>query len=251
MATESYAVEARDFVSFNRHATLCTISKGYKGYPFGSLVLYDVTSRGELIIYISLIAEHYKNLMVDPRASVCITDPFGTCDPQAHPRATILTRFTVVAPNERAEVQKSYEQRFPNSINYEIAHNFVFMRGAPERIRWIGGFGEIGWVEADEFAAVTPDLLAYEGMGIVEHMNYDHQDALKDLARAYASFDAAPYFVEMVGINEEGFTLSLKKGGDSQTLEIQFPKMVTGIDEVRRVIIELLRDARKKIAQQS
>lgn len=63
----------------------------------------------------------------------------------------------------------------------------MFMRGAPEHIRWIGGFGDMGWVNGDNYRKVSPDLLAYTGLDVVRHMNFDHTEALADYVRAFHS----------------------------------------------------------------
>lgn len=247
--SNNYTSETRDFVTMNRHGVLSTYSRGSKGYPFGSIVSYDITETAQIVIYISLIAEHYKNLVQDPRASLCIFDPFGVHDPQSHARATILTSFEVVPDSERQSVQALYESRFPSAVNYEIAHNFVFMRGTPERIRWIGGFGEIGWVEGSDFTAAKPDILAYSGMDVIKHMNEDHKEALGDFVKAFSSLDPDEYGIQMTGIHAGGFTINLAKQANSHTLEIQFPKMITSAEEVRGTIIALLKEAREKIGQ--
>ena len=139
---------------------LATTSVAAPGYPFGSITPYIIDGAGRITIYISLIAEHYRNLKADSRASILAADPFGGSDPQAHARATVLLTVQPVPDDERAAVSAAYEARFPQSINYEIAHNFVFMRGEPERVRWIGGFGEMSWIDRAAFQSARPDPLA-------------------------------------------------------------------------------------------
>lgn len=154
---ENQIRSAQHFIASNRFGVLSTLSQTHIGYPFGSIVPYDITKNGEIIIYISLIAEHYRNLKKDPKASLIVIDPNGLSDPQAHARATILAEFFPVEDSERIGVQQSYEARFPNSINHEITQNFLFFRGRPKKIRWIAGFGDISWIDGDKFVVGDSD----------------------------------------------------------------------------------------------
>lgn len=234
------ARKVRHHISLNRTAALSTISVSQAGFPFGSLAPYDVSDAGEIVIYVSLIAEHYKNLSSDSRASLFVMDPFGVRDPQSHARATVLARFEEVPNSERNTLQERYEARFPGSINYEIAHNFVFMKGKPEKVRWIGGFGEISWVSGTEFCAAEKDPISYIGHSILEHMNDDHHDALVTIAGEAGR----GYTPVMSDVCSSGFTISLFRGGDRKVLEIPFAHPVTDAEGARREVIAVLKRAR-------
>ena len=151
MTENTYIDQAKQLLALNRHAILSTISAKQAGFPFGSLVPFDISPEGNIIVYVSLMAEHYKNLQSNPKASLTVTDPFSLHDPQAYARATILTCFEETPSKDTEQIRKRYENRFPGSINYEIAHNFVFLLGRPLKIRWIGGFGSISWLDGEEF----------------------------------------------------------------------------------------------------
>lgn len=246
--TISQTIEVRNFICFNRDAVLSTISQSQQGFPFGSLVPYDISTDGSIIIYVSLIAEHYKNLTVDSRGSITVIEPFATQHRQASARATILANFNLVPESELPGVQRAYELRFPKSVNYEIQHNFVFLRGIPIKIRWIGGFGDIAWIKADDFFKASADPLAYIGLGIVEHMNDDHMDALRDLVKAFSAFDPGQYQIQMVDITSTDFCIALKGHGKLEKLKINFPQPIQNAEEARKEIIELLKRARKQLS---
>ncbi len=242
-----YAETAKNFLLFNRSGTLSTLTRAggeHAGFPFGSVTPYDISSSGEFVIYISLIAEHYKNLIADARASLTVTDTYGHADPQACARATVLMRFVPIAKSEEAPYKERYASRFPDSINFEIEHNFVFMRGKPERIRWIGGFGEIGWVQADDFLAAQADPLAYCGMDIVEHMNCDHHGALGELLSWKLKTAQFSSRIEMVAVHKDGFQISYSKDGKIKTQDFFFSKPAMSSDDSRREIVALLKEAR-------
>jgi putative heme iron utilization protein len=240
--------EIKSFVSAQRWGILSTHSHSHTGYPFGSVAPYDIDGDGTIYIYVSLIAEHYRNLKALPQASFIICDPFGGSDPQAHARATLLLDFEVVSENEKERVRKAYEARFPNSASYEIAHNFLFMRGRPHGVRWIGGFGDIQWVAPEKYISAIPDPLAYESWGAISHMNEDHRSALEDFVRAYSSWDPKNFSVAMTSLDSNGFTLRLERSGDSHELRIAFESEVRESEKVRQAMIKSLQTARAKLS---
>lgn len=244
-AKAKFAQDARNFIALCHHGMLSTLSASQAGYPFGSIAPYDVAANGDIIVYVSLIAEHYKNLKSDPRASLVAVNYFGYDDPQSYSRATLLCKFLEVPEKERSEVQESYESRFPNSIKHEIAHNFTYLRGVPEKIRWIAGFGEMGWVTLDNYRAARPDPIAYDGMGILRHMNEDHGAALVELARAHGKWDPAKYDVRLIDISSANFTLILRGHGEKHLLKIPFPIPLTDNESARDSFIQLIKAARE------
>ena len=145
--TETHEIQARALLNQQKFGVLSTISLVSPGYPFGSVTPYALDQAGNLIIYISFLAEHYKNLQADPRASLIVLDWAQISNPQASARLTVLTQFKQVPKEESATVKSIYEDRFPGSIKPEIAANFEFMRGIPEKMRWIAGFGSMSWIE--------------------------------------------------------------------------------------------------------
>jgi putative heme iron utilization protein len=236
-----FSQQAKDFFVAHNCGVLSTISNSQSGFPFGSLTPYDVNSQGEPIIYISLIAEHYKNLVSDRRASICVTDPLAYRNPQAGARVTVLVEFDALPENQVAAVQAAYQARFPDSINHEIAHNFRFMCGRLVKIRWIGGFGDIAWIDAKKFLEIAADPLSYHSLGIIEHMNDDHQDALVELARCKGVTDAKQLI--MSKINSAGMTIT-SLIDHKLAVEIAFDKKVSTPQEARAEIIRILKQVR-------
>ena len=246
--TADFALDSRRFIALHRVAVLSTHSQSMPGYPFGSLTPYDLDTKGNLYIYVSLIAEHYKNINADAKACLTIIDPFGRGDRQAFARASVLCNFEKVAAEDVAAVQASYEARFPNSINYEIAHNFLFLRGRVERVRWIGGFGDIGWVSAEKYLAAGHDPIAYDGLEAIEHMNLDHQAALADVVSSQTKYNAKKQQLQMVGIDQEAMTIAIYAGTERELLRVPFAQPLNSADEIRAAVIAVVDSARGKTA---
>lgn len=246
MSTRSpnYAAQARHLVALNRTGVLSTLAINPEGFPFGSITPYDIDQEGNITIYLSVIAEHYKNLQANPRASLTVIDLFGLQDPQAHGRATILLQFHPVSNAERAAVESSYCSRFEGAAGFELAHNFVFMRGAPERVRWIGGFGEVGWVQGDAFCTAGHAPITYLGLEILSHMNDDHRQALVELVAAREGKVPQSELVAMTDISSSSFTISVR-GPEPLVVRYEFDSPVTTTEEARKALIEVLKRARQ------
>ena len=107
---------------FQTNAVLSSFSHKVEGYPFGSLVLYDVTEANQPVFFVSTISEHYHNIEANPRVSLFITDPYGEHDPQRYGRVTITGDAEVIPDEERESFDASYRERFPKAASSELAH---------------------------------------------------------------------------------------------------------------------------------
>lgn len=235
-----YEKVARDFITLNRTGFLSTISVSEAGYPFGSITPYDIDSEGRLIILIADISEHYKNLMADNRGSMLISDQFGTHDPQLYARATVLGKFGTVPADELEEVSWSYKSRFPDAVERERQHGFNYWRCVPAKIRWIGGFGLIGWIDGVAYSDVVPDPLAYVGWDILQHMNIDHEKSLYTLLKTYGKIDIDAKRIEMTDLCENNFTLQFSDGVNWKRVTIDFPETAEDSIGARKLFISML-----------
>jgi len=241
-----YTKDARDFITMNKNAVLSTTSVDKPGYPFGSIVPYDIDSQARIIIQVADISQHYKNLTADNRGSIIVTDQFGSHDPQAYARATVLADFSTVPNDEFEEVGWSYKGRFPESLERERAHGFLYLRGVPTDIRWIGGFGEIGWISALNYSDAAADPLSYVALDIIDHMNADHEEAMKTLISAKSDIDLKGKKVVMTNIRSTDFTLQVMNGTSSERVTLDFPEPVSDATKARAALISMLGDAAQK-----
>jgi heme iron utilization protein len=131
---------------------LSTTSVAVPGYPFGSVVPYVTTADGVPVIYISDIAQHTKNLRADPRTCLTVVEP-DTDDSQANARISLLGDGAVLEGDARDAVSELYFARFPMSRRFANTHGFSFWGLQPKRIRFIGGFGKIHWIEPSDWSS--------------------------------------------------------------------------------------------------
>ncbi|MCB0323940.1 MAG: DUF2470 domain-containing protein [Bdellovibrionales bacterium] len=235
---------AKSFVAAHNHGALATLSQAVPGYPFGSVVPYDVEPGGAVVLLISRISQHYKNLVADAKASLMVLQRGGEEDPQAFGRLTLLADFREIAPSELESVSSAYYERHPKSPARALAHDFVFFRGHPVRIRWIGGFGDIRWIDATDYSSAPFDHVAYEAEPILRHMNEDHRDALAELARHHSAIDCTPEQCLMAELHRTGFSIRVRTPDGTQQVALSFAQPVQTATEVRNQLITMLKEAR-------
>lgn len=130
-----------------RHGVLCTLSRKMEGWPFGSVAPYALSAANEPILLISSLAEHTRNVMADARASLFVQDSGALENPQAGPRATLLGRAEPVAEDGMENARERFLARFPESASLFQMGDFRLFILRPEHVRYIGGFGEMYWLD--------------------------------------------------------------------------------------------------------
>jgi heme iron utilization protein len=229
------AREARLMLRAHRYGALCTLSKKFDGYPFGSITPYLADHDGSLLILISTLAEHTKNIRSDPRVSLITHDQR---DPhiQSQGRVTIIGNAEPEPNREQAGLR--YLRYFPEAHAYLAMHDFSFYRIRPVAIRYIGGFGRIHWVDMENFA-VQPCSLIKDESDVIAHMNLDHQAAMRNYCKLFHQFTALD--VKMLGIDVDGFDVR----ADGMVLRFDFPQPVTDAELARAALVDMARAAKQ------
>jgi putative heme iron utilization protein len=234
----SPSVEARTLLHAESAGVLSTLSVDVSGYPFGSVVPFCLDRQGRPVILISRIAQHYKNVVADPRASLIVLEHGGD-DVQVNGRLTCIADAIKVGAAEVEDIAERYYRYFPQSTDYHRIHDFEFFRLQPIRFRYIGGFGRIHWLEAAKLLLANP-FSAEEERGIVAHMNADHADAMRDYCRLLGVAVPGAVSPTLAGVDAEGFHLLL----GARIVRIVFSTAVSNTAEVRREFVALARRAR-------
>lgn len=200
---------------------------------------YAADDRGRPIFFISSMAMHTQNIQQDARASLLITPPEIAGDPLGAARVTLLGT-AAEAPAE--EVRDLYLSRYENAKYWQSYTDFAYYRLDVSGVYFIGGFGVMGWVSADEYTNAEPDPLMDSAPGIIQHMNADHADALVLIARRFAGEAAGE--AAMTAVDRLGMHLKLKSGDRVHGRRIAFLREVRNKDEARVVLVEMVRQAR-------
>ena len=242
-------VEAREFIKAEHDGMLCTLSQKLDGWPFGSIAPYALTAAGEPLILISDIAEHTRNLRADARGSFLI-QASNTKDQQASARATLMGYAMPLSEPFLEDAERRYLEVVPSAASYFATHDFSFFKIQVSQVRFIGGFGNIHWIEGSEMidraAYETLDPLALHVAGICNHMNEDHQDAMLAYAKAFANTEADA--AKMIHVDRAGFDMIAIKNNHHKAIRLNFTEPVTTPDEVRKTMVEMVRRARQALA---
>jgi heme iron utilization protein len=225
------ALTARRLLNHQSVGVLSTHSIDVEGYPFGSIAPYALNYDGEPTILISDIAQHTRNIKHNNKVSLTVFDPSAD-DPQSSSRLTWIGDAEPVDPSD-GETRDRYLRYFPSAESYFETHDFSFYRIALRRARFIGGFGQIFWIEPDAIFVKNP--FRETEKGIVEHMNRDHQQALFHYCKLFGKAGAES--ATMTGIDSEGFDML----ADRRKLRIDFDSAIHTTEEARSSLVRLAR----------
>jgi hypothetical protein len=127
---------------------LSTHSAFCAGYPFGSAAPFAPSPDGGVLFWFSELAEHTRNVRVDPRACLYVVDD-GAQEREGAAgvaRVALLGTVTPVDAGSQAEAESIYRARFPPLGAGPGLGGFSYWRLNIERVRWIAGFGRMGWL---------------------------------------------------------------------------------------------------------
>jgi len=184
-----------------------TLSKKFDGYPFVSITPYLVDHDGSLLILISSLAEHTKNIRHDPRI-------------QTQGRATVVGNPQMEQDRERVGLR--YLRYFPEAQAYFAMHDFSFYRILPVAIRCICGFGKIHLVNMENYAVAQAEAFAKQEAALLAKTNTRQQVVLQKLLREHHGADEAE--VQAIGLDCDG---SEVRSGE-QIWKLNFPEAASG-----------------------
>ena len=212
------------------------------GSPFTSLVTVATTPAGAPLMLLSDLAHHTRNLKRDPRASLLLVAPGGEDgDPLAGARLTLSGRVARdVAPAHR----RRFVTRHAEAAGYAGFADFALYRLDMARAHLVAGFGRIVALTPADVLAGPPALapVAAAEAGAVEHMNADHQDALRLYATVLLGLPDGDWLA--TGADVDG--LDLRAGALRGRLA--FPERLATAGDLRRVLVELAATARARSA---
>jgi heme iron utilization protein len=220
------AERGRTLIHLGRIGTLSTHSRKQPGFPFGSVMPYAPDEQGRPVFLISSMAMHTQNLKADARASLLVMQEGGE-DPLGAARITLVGEVLPVPEAEASAARDLYLSRQENARYWVDFNDFGFYRLQPADVYFIGGFGVMGWVTAEEYASSKPDPLAGSAAGILRHMNADHGEALLLLARAAGETGAEA--ATMTAVDRLGFHVRLRASDRVYGARIAFPREVRKI----------------------
>ena len=237
----SHAERVKTLLTTERVGTIATQSTKHPGWPFASVMPYALAADGSPLFLISGMAIHTQNLIADPRVSLLVMQSGGDADPLGSPRATLLGNAKKIeSPSD--ELRAAYLEQHPNARHWINYSDFAFFRLEITNVYFVGGFGVMGWVQAEDYVAAAPDPLASSAAGILEHMNADHADALVAMTRHFGGLPAEEAL--MVACDRLGFVVRARTAEGMKGARIAFTEPVTSSADARRVLVAMTREAK-------
>lgn len=229
------AATARALLRLARTGSLATLDPS--GCPLATLVHMATDQGGAPVMWLSGLSLHTRNLMAMPRCSLLIASPAGKGDPLSHPRLTLSgTARQIADPVLKAR----WFARHPKARLTEALADFSLWRLAVEGVHLNGGFGRAGALEPADIG--TPldgvETLAAVEADAVAHMNRDHAEAAALIATRLGTGPAGAW--KLVGLDPAGLDFALH----GQPLRVDFPRPITGPDDLRAILKEMADAAR-------
>ncbi|MGV0634586.1 DUF2470 domain-containing protein [Mycolicibacillus trivialis] len=228
-ARPSAAEEARTVAAATNTGTLATLTR--EGDPWASMVTYGLLG-GDPVLCVSTMAEHGRNLLHDPRASIAAVAPSTGGDPLASSRVTLAGVAEKPAGDEATAAREAHLAAVPAAKYYIDYSDFSLWVLRVQRVRWVGGYGRMDSASGADYAAAQPDPVSPHAARAVAHLNDDHADSLLAMAQRLGGF---PDCTEAVCTGADRYGLDLKVStprGVAYT-RVGYAEPIDGIDELR------------------
>lgn len=205
---------------------LSTFSVDASGYPFGSVTPFVLDHNNSPLIYVSNIAQHTKNICNNPKC--CLTVFENTKDSQNNFRVTILGD---AKKSEDPYHEQLYFKLFPEAAKYSKAHDFSIYYIDPIRVRYIGGFGKIYWIEKQQWNIDQAKWREQE-KDIISHLNNDHHDTIEMMLKSFAEQDSS---AEVLNLDPRGCHIK----GNKNIYYFKFEKLCLTKQQLRESFISI------------
>lgn len=150
----SLAERARSLMNVGGNSSLATLSKKHPGYPFASVMPFAIDENGCPLFLISQMAMHTKNLQTHPKATLLVAEP--TSSPLGSARISVIGDVAKLDNDARQAALPAYLSRHPEARQWASFGDFGLFRLSPIDIYFVGGFGVMGWITAEDYASAKP-----------------------------------------------------------------------------------------------
>ncbi|HEY4192804.1 MAG TPA: DUF2470 domain-containing protein [Mesorhizobium sp.] len=231
---------ARSLLRRSRQGALATLMAG-SGDPYCSLVNVASHADGSPILLISRLALHTRNILGDARVSLML-DERAAGDPLEGARIMLAGRAEQAGADQVAVLRRRYLNAHPSAEAFVEFKDFSFFRIHPTAAHLVAGFGRIVDLPPERFLTDISDATALleAEPGAIEHMNEDHCDAMNLYATKLLGAEAADW--RCIGCDPEGMDMQ----AGAATLRLEFPERVTNGNELRKMLVRLVGEARAK-----
>jgi hypothetical protein len=131
-----------DLLHSVQEAALATHSTTLDGFPFASAVPFVTDEHHRPVILISALAEHSRNLAVNPRASLMIAKMLGEGEMA---RVSLMGEVSPIDADPLLVAR--YLRYHPHAERFLQLGDFRFHRFEPIKVLTVGGFAKASWLE--------------------------------------------------------------------------------------------------------
>ena len=228
---KKYEIEAVNLYRSANTAVLSTMSKKYEGYPFGSFITYVTDHNRSLLMYTSNIAQHTINLKNNSKSCVTLFKLDTEYDKQNSSRLTLIGDLESVSNDDMDICRERFENFLPESKKYSSMHDFNFYKLKVSKVRWIGGFGDIAWLNEKHWGDEKPKWVKNEKM-MIDHMNDDHSNVIQ--SALHAQHGIKDKDVKMFALSTDGYYVYSKK----EIFFITFNKPIYKALDYRKILVK-------------
>lgn len=124
-------------------------------------------------------------------------------------------------------------------------HDFNFYRIEIAHIRYIAGFGRMGWIDGTELThtqLLASSALATQEASIIEHMNTDHVHSLVAYCKHFHQIEAT--HAQMLGIDRDGFDVKVTDAQhNTQVLRFHVDQPIEDAQSARVALVAMSKAA--------
>ncbi len=169
-------------------ATLATHARDPAGFPYPTIVPYATDARHRPVVLISALAEHTRNLAADPRAGLLVAEEVEQAADGNEGGAVLeAQRMTLVGHavkiDDDPHLAARYLRYHADASRYLALGDFSFWALECVQLRFIGGFGRMGWLDASALDPLPPlsfdeEQAVWESYSVGQHGDHRGPDLL-------------------------------------------------------------------------
>jgi len=149
------ASRTQPLIELLRQQEVAALGTLRQGEPFVSMVPYALLPDGAVVIHVSRLATHTRDMEEHPGVSLLVMAPRSPEVPaQALARATLQGEARPCPPEaaEHAAARAAYLARFPDSETMFGFSDFSLFLVRPRAVRFVGGFAQAWSITGESYA---------------------------------------------------------------------------------------------------
>jgi putative heme iron utilization protein len=220
------ALQARRLLRAARSAALGTL--GGDGLPAVTLVTPATEPDLAVLMLLSSLSEHRRNLERDGLCGLMVTGAATTPNPQTAPRLSLGGRASRVPAEEEPYLRQRWLAAHPYAAGYAAFTDFALFRFVPERAHFVGGFAQAHRLSLE---ALRPPPEAVTAIAATEAALLAACDGTQaEVLAIAAGGDAGAW--RLVAVDPDGCDLA----SEAVSLRLPFAQTVATAEEARAAL---------------